>query len=318
MMNLTDLQKEYEKHLSSHPFTGKPSNLYDSMNYILSLGGKRVRPLLAIIGNQIANGEIHHGLEVAHIIELFHNFSLIHDDIMDQADIRRGQPTVHKKWDEPTAILSGDNMLVKTFEYLLNYQGPNREIIAKIYTQTAIGVCEGQQLDMDYAQIPNSVHEDDYLNMIKLKTAILLGCSLECGFLSGGGHIEDSALFYDFAINVGMSFQLMDDYLDAFGDELKTGKKEGGDIIEGKNTWLKIKSHDLFPEKTETLFSMSPEERVNPTIEFWKSQQIDQELILKANEYHQNALSILNTLTQKGYNIQLLDDLAHWLLDRQH
>jgi geranylgeranyl diphosphate synthase type II len=154
--------------------------------------------------------------------------------------------------------------------------------------------------------------------MIKLKTAILLGCSLECGFLSGGGHVEDSALFYDFAINVGMSFQLMDDYLDAFGDELKTGKKEGGDIIEGKNTWLKIKSHDLFPEKTETLFSMSPEERVNPTIEFWKSQQIDQELILKANEYHQNALSILNTLTQKGYNIQLLDDLAHWLLDRQH
>lgn len=317
-MTLTDLQKEYEKHLNSHPFNGNPSNLYDSMNYILTLGGKRVRPLLALIGNSIANGEIKFGLQIAHIIELFHNFSLIHDDIMDQADIRRGQPTVHKKWDEPTAILSGDNMLVKTFEYLFGYQGPNKDLIAKIYTQTAIGVCEGQQLDMDYAQIPDSVHEEEYLNMIKLKTAILLGCSLESGFLSGGGSSDDSSLFYDFAINVGMSFQLMDDYLDAFGDEKKTGKKEGGDIIEGKNTWLKIKSHELYPEQTENLFSMSPIDRVNPIIEFWKEKEIDQKLVGKSNEYHEHAIQILNTLKSKGYNIQLLDDLAHWLLDRQH
>lgn len=317
-MTLSELQKEYENYLSSHPFEGNPSNLYDSMNYILSLGGKRVRPLLAIIGNRIATGELNHGLEIAHIIELFHNFSLIHDDIMDQADIRRGKPTVHKKWDEPTAILSGDNMLVKTFEYLLNYEGPQKDLISKIYTQTAIGVCEGQQLDMDYAQIPNSIHEDDYLNMIKLKTAILLGCSLECGFLSGGGSPDDSRLFYDFAINVGMSFQLMDDYLDAFGDGSKTGKKQGGDIIEGKNTWLKIKSHDMFPIETESLFSLKPQERVIPIVEFWISKQIDQALIAKANEYHSNAIALLKELQSKGYNVQLLDDLAHWLLDRQH
>ena len=254
MNTIEKLQNDYNQFLNQNSFKGSPDNLYNPMNYIMSLGGKRVRPLLSMIGNQLVNGDAQHGIYIGHIMEVFHNFSLVHDDIMDKADSRRGKPTVHKKWDEPTAILSGDNMLVKAYELLINYTGPNKDAILKTFTKTAAEVCEGQQNDMDF-ESRNDVDIDSYLHMIQNKTAVLLGCSIKCGALSGNCNEQISNELYDFAINMGMAFQLMDDYLDTFGNSDNTGKIKGVDILQGKKTWLFLNSQHNYQEKHQELFN---------------------------------------------------------------
>jgi geranylgeranyl diphosphate synthase, type II len=310
------LQDHYINYLAGHPFKGNPLNLYDPMNYILSLGGKRVRPLLALIGNKVGGGSIDHALPIAHLVEVFHNFSLVHDDIMDRADVRRGQPTVHIKWDMPTAILSGDNLLVKTFEIWRDYEGPCKDEILNCYLKTATEVCEGQQKDMDLAQRSGDVSEEDYLEMIREKTAVLLGASLKMGFLSSGAPKEHADVFYDFAVQTGMSFQLMDDYLDTFGTEEKIGKKQGGDILEGKNTWLKIKSQETHPAKTRILFEIPGEDRIKPIISFWQELGLDQNIQKLAQEYYQKSLHDLNQLKSWGYDVEIVTALSTWLLNR--
>ena len=312
------LQEAYFKYLLENPFTGSPQNLYEPMNYILSLGGKRIRPLLSLIGNQSANGDEKIALPIAHLVEVFHNFSLVHDDIMDRADVRRGKPTVHVKWDIPTAILSGDNLLVKTFEIWHQYSGPNKDEILSCYIKTATEVCEGQQKDMDFAAHGALVTEDAYLDMIRQKTAVLLGAALKMGFLSAGGKSEHAETFYDFALQTGMSFQMMDDYLDTFGDETKTGKKQGGDILEGKNTWLKIKSLELDPDLTYSLFEIQGEARIEPVITHWRSLDLDKGIQELAASYHQKSMNDLNQLKDWGYDITLLTELSEWLLGREN
>ena len=318
MMNsqIQNLQESYLQYLKENPFVGNPKNLYDPMNYILSLGGKRIRPLLSLIGNQSANGDTKSAMPIAHLVEVFHNFSLVHDDIMDRADVRRGQPTVHIKWDMPTAILSGDNLLVKTFEIWNQYNGPQKSEILNCYIQTAIDVCEGQQKDMDFAQMESAVTEDAYLDMIRQKTAVLLGAALKMGFLSAGGKPEHADTFYDFALQTGMSFQMMDDYLDSFGSESKTGKKQGGDILEGKNTWLKIKSLEIDSLRTQELFRIEGEQRITPVIEFWKESGLDNAIQKLAAIYHEKSLKDLKQLENWGYDISLLHNLSEWLLGR--
>ncbi len=317
-MNLTieQLQSAYSQYLSQHPFQGNPKNLYDPMNYIMSLGGKRIRPILALIGNQIGGGNLEHGLSVGHTMEVFHNFSLVHDDIMDRAHIRRGKPTVHKKWDEPTAILSGDNMLVKCFEILLNYQGPNKHEITAAFAKTATEVCEGQQNDMDFGLSEHVVSEDDYFHMIEQKTAVLLGCSIQCGFLSSGGNSLIAEKLKEFAIDMGLAFQLRDDYLDSFGSESEIGKKQGGDILEKKNTWLYIQSMNLVPIKTTQAFLLEGDERINAVLDLWKEIGLDQLMLSKIQEYHVKSEEILIELSNQGYNIELLDSMSKWLLQR--
>ena len=312
------LQEAYFNYLVENPFTGSPENLYEPMNYILSLGGKRIRPLLSLIGNQSANGDEKIALPIAHLVEVFHNFSLVHDDIMDRADVRRGKPTVHVKWDIPTAILSGDNLLVKTFEIWHQYSGPNKDEILSCYIKTATEVCEGQQKDMDFAAHGALVTEDAYLDMIRQKTAVLLGAALKMGFLSAGGKSEHAETFYDFALQTGMSFQMMDDYLDTFGDETKTGKKQGGDILEGKNTWLKIKSLELDPDLTYSLFEIQGEARIEPVITHWRSLDLDKGIQELAASYHQKSMNDLNQLKDWGYDITLLTELSEWLLGREN
>jgi geranylgeranyl diphosphate synthase, type II len=312
------LQEAYFNYLLENPFTGSPQNLYEPMNYILSLGGKRIRPLLSLIGNQSANGNEKIALPIAHLVEVFHNFSLVHDDIMDRADVRRGKPTVHVKWDIPTAILSGDNLLVKTFEIWHQYSGPNKDEILSCYIKTATEVCEGQQKDMDFAAHGALVTEDAYLDMIRQKTAVLLGAALKMGFLSAGGKSEHAETFYDFALQTGMSFQMMDDYLDTFGDETKTGKKQGGDILEGKNTWLKIKSLELDPDLTHSLFEIQGEVRIEPVISHWRSLGLDKGIQELAASYHQKSMNDLNQLKDWGYDITLLTELSEWLLGREN
>ena len=304
MKNISNLQAQYNSYLTQNQFSGSPENLYEPMNYIMSLGGKRIRPLLSMIGNQLFNGQPNHGLEIGHIMEVFHNFSLVHDDIMDKADLRRGNETVHIKWNMPTAILSGDNMLIETFGML------------NTYLKTATEVCEGQQNDMDF-ESRDQVEIDDYLNMIQNKTAVLLGCSLKCGALSANANEIAANLLYDFAVNMGMAFQMMDDYLDSFGASNNTGKIQGGDIIQGKKTWLYLMSQQSNFEKHQEVFNLSdPNQKTNEVLSFWKSIQLDKQCLNLIQSYNSKALKDLDLLKSQGVPCEILEELLDYLGNR--
>jgi len=217
-----------------------PHNLYEPVNYFLGLDGKRIRPLLVLIAADCFNGNLKDAMPAAAAVELFHNFSLIHDDIMDKAPLRRGKATVHEKWNGNIAILSGDVLLVKAYQQLAVCDKGSE----KIFSETAIQVCEGQQYDMDFEARPD-VSIENYLEMIRLKTAVLLACSLQMGALAAGADPKSVQQFYTAGQNLGMAFQLTDDYLDVFGDAAKTGKQAGGDIISNKKTWLLLKAIEL-------------------------------------------------------------------------
>jgi geranylgeranyl diphosphate synthase type II len=244
-----ELVKTFEKYLTEKAFSGKPENLYDPMNYMMNLGGKRVRPVLTMLGCEIYRGNIEHALPAALCVEIFHNFTLVHDDIMDKAPLRRGQQTVHKKWNEATAILSGDLMLVKAYEALLTSEKKLLTPLLETFNIAATKVCEGQQLDMDFEN-QESVKMDDYLEMIRLKTAVLLGASLEMGAICGGATEDQANKFYRFGELAGISFQIMDDYLDAFGTSDEVGKKLGGDILANKKTFLLIKALEIGDQRS--------------------------------------------------------------------
>lgn len=317
-MSIAKHIETYLEYLSNTPFQGNPRNLYDPMNYIMNLGGKRVRPVLCLIGSESCGGSVLNALPVAHAIEIFHNFSLVHDDIMDRADQRRGLATVHKKWNEPTAILAGDNLLVKAYESILAYGGPNKDKILSLFSRTATEVCEGQQDDMDFAE-RNKVSEADYLHMIQNKTAVLLGCSLAAGALTANANTDIVEKLYQFAIAVGMSFQLMDDYLDAFGTSNKVGKVIGGDIMEGKKTWLYIKSLEKDASTTNRWFGeLGGQNRANAVIEGWKLWGLDAMILAKSAEYGKLANSIIKELTETGVETQGLKELLDFLQDRTH
>ncbi len=317
-MELSNFQQIYESYLKENQFNGSPNNLYEPMNYIMGLGGKRIRPTLVLIGAHMTGVEIEKALPLAHAIEVFHNFTLLHDDIMDNADLRRGKETVHVKWDNPTAILAGDNMLILALEYLHSYQGPNKEVIIEIFLKTAREVCEGQQNDMDFGLRESVVSENEYLHMIEQKTAVLLGCSLQCGALTGGISLEESYDFYDLAINMGLSFQMMDDYLDSFGNSSNTGKLQGGDIKEGKNTWLKIKSFEIDPVISSEFFKISPEERINKVVKYWKQIQLDKLILEKAKMYQDKEYYLMNKIGSSGINCSILKNLSDLLINRQY
>ena len=263
MAVITSYQTTFLDYLSLQFKEEKPAGLYNPMRYILELGGKRIRPVLALIAADAVGGDIKKALPAALAVEVFHNFSLVHDDIMDEAPLRRGKATVHEKWDANTGILSGDVMLVKAYQCLDAYPAELFKELTQLFSQTAKEVCEGQQYDMDFPQQDN-VSKAEYLHMIKNKTAVLLGCSLQMGAMIGGLSREESQPFYDFGIELGLAFQLQDDYLDAFGDPLTFGKQVGGDIIENKKTLLYLlaleKGDKVQQAELEELFSSQPQD----------------------------------------------------------
>lgn len=263
MAVITSYQTTFLDYLSLQFKEEKPAGLYNPMRYILELGGKRIRPVLALIAADAVGGDIKKALPAALAVEVFHNFSLVHDDIMDEAPLRRGKATVHEKWDANTGILSGDVMLVKAYQCLDAYPAELFKELTQLFSQTAKEVCEGQQYDMDFPQQDN-VSQAEYLQMIKNKTAVLLGCSLQMGAMIGGLSREESQPFYDFGIELGLAFQLQDDYLDAFGDPLTFGKQVGGDIIENKKTLLYLlaleKGDKVQQAELEELFSSQPQD----------------------------------------------------------
>ena len=230
-------RKSFIEYLGSQNLTKSKSNLYEPINYLLTLEGKRFRPILTLISADCFGGEIKDSLPAALSVELFHNFTLMHDDIMDSAPLRRGKVTVHEKWNINAAILSGDAMLIKSYESLQYYENKLHILLFKLLNKTALEVCEGQQLDINF-QTNENVTLEDYIKMIKLKTAVLIACSLKMGAITAGASKKDSQLIYDFGIIIGLAFQIKDDFLDVYGDIKSFGKKIGGDILENKKTIL--------------------------------------------------------------------------------
>ncbi|MDO5104899.1 polyprenyl synthetase family protein [Capnocytophaga sp.] len=240
MSSIEHYKQDFLSHLQKTITKTDPKNLYEPMHYILNLGGKRLRPVLTLMGADLFNTDYRKALHAALAIEVFHNFSLVHDDIMDKAPLRRGQKTVHNKWNINTAILSGDAMLILAYQLFENYEPTVFQQLAKLFSQTALEVCEGQQLDMDF-ESRNDVTVEQYLLMIQYKTAVLVGAALQMGAIVAQTSAENKQLIYDFGVRLGMAFQLQDDYLDTFGDS-SFGKQIGGDILENKKTMLYLKA----------------------------------------------------------------------------
>lgn len=240
MYTLSQYQDVFEAYLSSKGWQRQPANLYEPVQYILTLGGKRMRPLLTLMGAEIFGAKAQDALPAALAVEMFHNFSLVHDDIMDAAPLRRGKETVHTKWDLNTAILSGDAMLILAYQYFEYYEPNTFRELAKLFSKTALEVCEGQQMDIDFEK-RTEVTEVEYLKMIEYKTAVLVGAAMEMGAIIANATAEQKQAIYTFGNNLGIAFQLQDDYLDAFGDPKTFGKQVGGDIIENKKTYLYLK-----------------------------------------------------------------------------
>ena len=248
MKDLNHYSSKIEEELLKVGFPVTPTNLYDPLKYFLVLGGKRMRPILTLMGAEAFGSTLKEALPASLSVELFHNFSLIHDDIMDEAPIRRGQPTVHEKWNKNIAILSGDVLLVKAYQELAKQNPSVLPDLLNLFNKTAVEVCEGQQYDMDFESIDN-VSITEYIEMIRLKTSVLLGCALEMGAIIAGASENDRKLIYEFGQQIGIAFQIQDDILDLYADPKKFGKQVGGDVISNKKTLLLLKAFELANEE---------------------------------------------------------------------
>jgi len=243
-LDLTFYQKEFLEYLEKKDWVREPKNLYEPIDYILQLSGKRIRPILTLMSADILSGDFKKALPAALAVEVFHNFTLVHDDIMDDAPLRRGKQTVHEKWNLNTGVLSGDAMLILAYQYFENYEADTFQELAKLFSKTALEVCDGQQLDIDF-ETRNDVTIAEYINMIRLKTSVLVAAALKMGAIVAKAPDKDANLLYEYGLNLGLAFQLQDDYLDTFGDPETFGKQVGGDIIENKKTYLFLKAMEL-------------------------------------------------------------------------
>ncbi len=301
-----------------------PSKLYSPVNYSLEIGGKRLRPVLLLLSYNLFSDNIKNALPTAIAIEVFHNFTLLHDDIMDKADVRRNQPTVHNKFDENSAILSGDAMAFLSYKYLLESKSENLLNVLELFSKTAIEVCEGQQFDMDF-EIRLNVTETEYLEMIRLKTAVLLACSLKAGALLANSDAEIAKQLYEFGINMGLAFQLQDDLLDSFGDQKTFGKKIGGDILSNKKTYLLIKALENSSSAGERELlnwinkkDFINEDKIDAVIEIYNQLNIKELTQLKIDYYFQKASSILEKLAVAKNKIQSLVELGSQVIKRNY
>ena len=263
MHDISQYQEFFINYLESQSINKEPKNLYEPIEYILGLGGKRMRPVLTLMAAEVFDTDYKVALPAAMAVEVFHNFSLVHDDIMDDAPLRRGQETVHEKWDLNTGILSGDAMLILAYQYFEQYDPTVFRDLAKLFSKTALEVCEGQQWDVDFEK-RNDVTIPQYLKMIEYKTAVLVAAAMKMGAIVAKTSEKEGDLIYDFGLNLGLAFQLQDDYLDAFGDPETFGKQVGGDIMVNKKTYLYLKAREFStPEKAselEKLFSLQLED----------------------------------------------------------
>lgn len=269
MLPIAHYQQIVSDYFTNTCFEREPVNLYKPVQYILSLGGKRMRPVLTLMAADIFGADCKEALPAAVAVEMFHNFSLVHDDIMDDAPLRRGNQTVHEKWNLNTGILSGDAMLILAYQFFEEYEPETFRSLAKLFSKTALEVCEGQQWDVDF-EMRNDVTEPEYLKMIEYKTAVLVGAAMKMGAIVAKTSKENCDLIYDFGLNLGIAFQLQDDYLDAFGDPATFGKQIGGDIIENKKTYLYLKAlaqaNEFEKQNLLQWFSVQPEDHSDKVV----------------------------------------------------
>lgn len=324
MKKLQDLQLAIYKAIDELAFPLQPATLYEPISYIMSLGGKRLRPALLLMACDLFGGEVDEAILPAMAIEVFHNFTLMHDDIMDNAPLRRGQATVHERWNPNVGILSGDVMLVQSYQLMMNVRDSLLRQILDIFNATAVGVCEGQQFDMEFEQ-RSDVSIDEYLEMIRLKTAVLLGAALKIGALIGGATIKDAGLLSKFGEHLGIAFQLQDDILDIYGDPEKFGKQVGGDIISNKKTYLLIKALELAAgEQSDNLTSwltaseFNNEEKVSAITTIYNSLQVRQHAEEAMQEHADKAFMSLDAINLPEANKQYLRNFADGLLVREN
>lgn len=316
-----DLLKEFESKFSIRHFPDKPSTLYDPAQYILGIGGKRVRPVLCLLGNELFDAIKPDAWQVACAVELFHNFSLIHDDIMDQAPLRRGMETVHQKYGTNTAILAGDAMMIMAWEYLRKVNKDILPSVLELFNKTALEVSEGQQLDMDFEK-RDSVTLDEYREMITLKTSVLLAASLKLGAIIGGAGEGNANHLYEFGKNLGIAFQIQDDYLDAFGDPEKFGKQVGGDILANKKTFLLIHAMEMVAGEDKQLLNdllkNNAADKVQQMLSLFKRTGVDDWAVKLKNNYLELALDHLEKIAVQSKRKEPLKQLASFLIQREY
>ena len=321
-MDILHYQKEFVSYLESKQWIHDPKNLYEPIDYILKLGGKRIRPVLTLMAADIFSSNFKKALPAALAVEVFHNFTLIHDDIMDAAPLRRGKATVHEKWDTNTGILSGDAMLILAYQYFENYEPVVFQKLAKLFSKTALEVCDGQQLDVDF-ETRNDVTIPEYINMIRLKTSVLVAAALKMGAIVAEANNENANLIYDFGLNLGLAFQLQDDYLDTFGNPETFGKQVGGDIIENKKTYLYLKALEVATEddkgKLAYLYRKKLADSTDKISDVKRIFELNDIPLLIKQEIENYTEKAFNTLTQmdiKDTDKQNLKNFGLWLMNR--
>lgn len=320
-MDIVNYREAFLNFMTKNLSKSEPKNLYEPIDYIMSLGGKRMRPILVLMSCDLFGGDISEAMEAALSIEMFHNFTLIHDDIMDSADLRRGKVTVHKKWDLNTGILSGDALMIQSNQRLEYYEGNIFKSLITLYNKTALEVCEGQQLDIDFETM-HKVHLEEYLKMISYKTAVLVGASLKMGAIICKASLEDQKRIYNFGLNLGLAFQLQDDYLDTFGAQ-DFGKKIGGDIIESKKTFLYIKALELADSKDkEHLLNLyghtyDEDKKISEVKSIFLKYGVAELLLAEIEKFTIKALADIDALSLNQSKQEILKDFALSLMTRK-
>lgn len=324
MKKLTELQEIISVAIAKLAFPMHPAELYEPISYILSIGGKRMRPALLLMACDLFGGNVDDALSAALAIEVFHNFTLVHDDIMDNAPLRRGRTTVHERWNKNVAILSGDMMLIEGYKLMMRVEDHLLRPVMDIFNSTAVGVCEGQQFDMEF-ETRADVSIDEYIKMIRLKTAVVLGGALKIGALIGGAETKDAELLRDFGENLGIAFQLQDDILDVYGDPEKFGKQVGGDIISNKKTYLLIKALELAKDHSATELNIllasdqfDNVEKVKLVTDIYNSLDIRQHAKTEMQQYADKAFKALDAINLPDTHKQYLRNFADGLLVREN
>jgi len=321
MKKFPEISAAFSEYFNAKHFPDEPSGLYGAASYMLEVGGKRIRPALCLMGNELFTDIHPDAWKVAAGIELFHNFTLLHDDIMDHAPLRRGKPTVHARFNESSALLAGDVMLLKAYEYFVSTDPGRVQILIRLLNTTGQQVCEGQQLDMDFER-STTVTLTEYLHMIELKTAVLLAASLQMGSIVAGAGVGDQRHLYEFGKNLGLAFQVQDDWLDAFGDPATFGKQTGGDIMQNKKTFLLIQALETANAKQQSemlqLLNETGPDKVHKMLSFFKACGADREAETAQQQYLDQALIHLETVQVAAKRKEPLRELALGLLKRDY
>ena len=324
MYTIAQLQQLVFKRVETNTYNGHPPELYNPVAYIMGLGGKRLRPCLLLMACDLFGGDVEAAIEPALAIEVFHNFTLMHDDIMDKAPLRRGKPTVHQKWNNNIAILAGDVMMVEANKLIMQVPDAILRAVLDVFNQTAIGVCEGQQIDMNF-ELRDDVAIAEYINMIRLKTAVLLGGALKIGALIGGATQPEACALYNFGEKLGVAFQLQDDILDVYGDPEKFGKQVGGDILSNKKTYLLIKALQLAGAQDKQQLdywlaaqNYQPETKIQAVMDIYNRLNVREAAEAEMNQYSNQAFASLDGINRQPQYKAIIKEFAEQLLIREY